>query len=318
MSEDTTKRVLLRNFRAALQRRDGAGAADVFARLQELDPLGLVTRGCEVELALASDRVAEARALADTLVQLHPASPRAHWLAGRVAYRQRDWSAAALHFRESDLLHGSDRCKHMLGKALCNTPALDEAEAILVALQPRIEGVALDLAWLDERRGDLARALDRVEAFLRRRPDDPRALDARTRLQARRLDPVEVQEEVEGLEALGEAIDADTLARFAEVALAQGDAQRVRDLVAPRLPSLSPRDAQRLGWVAYKAMAWDLAADLMLRALPERATDPRFLNALQTAARNGGRLPELREAYDALAPRFKPLYGRLRKLFGAS
>jgi tetratricopeptide (TPR) repeat protein len=318
MSEDTTRRVLLRNFRAALQRGDRAGAADVLTRLQELDPLGLATRGCEVELALASDRVAEAKALADTLVQLHPGSPRAQWLAGRVAYRRRQWSAAAEHFRESDLLHGSDRCKQMLGKALANTTALDEAEAILVALQPGIDGVALDLAWVDERRGDLDRALDRVEAFLRRHPDDARARQARARLQARQLDPAEVADEVEGLDALGEAIDADTLARFAEVALAQGDAQRVRDLVGPRLSSLSPRDAQRLGWVAYKAMAWDLAADLMLRALPERASDPKFLNALQTAARNGGRLAELREAYEALAPRFKPLYGRLRRLFGGS
>lgn len=197
---------------------------------------------------------------------------------------------------------------------MTNHGAFDEAEAILVALRERRPACLLDLSWLEERRGDLARALAHVEAHLRLHPDDAAAARTAARLKAKLLDAAQVLDEVDSLVALGEPVGIGTLERFVGVAAARGEIDRVRAVLEPRLATLTASEAVTLGYAAYHAMAWDLAADLMILGVAARGDDPKFVSSLEKAAKNSGRVEEVCAAYDAAGSRYGWLYGRAKKL----
>jgi predicted Zn-dependent protease len=65
-------------------------AEDVLTRLKQEDPLSQETRGFELELHLAANRLAEAKELGRQLRRLFPQSARIFYLSGKSAYRLKD------------------------------------------------------------------------------------------------------------------------------------------------------------------------------------------------------------------------------------
>ena len=144
-------------------------AEDILIRLKQEDPLGQETRGFELELCLNSNRLAEASALARQLCRLFPESARIFFLAGKVAYRLKDYKEAQSCFRESHRLFPNWRTQWWLGKTLTQAGQFEEAESLLLSVRERNDSVLLDLAWLYERRNDLPGAFKAYEDFLKRR-----------------------------------------------------------------------------------------------------------------------------------------------------
>src|SRR5207249_7887387 len=103
-------------------------AEEILNRLKQEDPLSQETRGFELELCLNSNRLAEANALARQLCRLFPQSARILFLAGKVAYRLKDYKEAESHFRESHRVYPHWRNQYWLGKTLTQSGHLAEAE----------------------------------------------------------------------------------------------------------------------------------------------------------------------------------------------
>src|SRR5262245_30780148 len=110
--------VLRRTVAQKLASGEVAEAETVLERLEQEDPLGEETRAFRLELLSRTNRIAEALVLARQLVELFPASARIHYLAGRLAYGQRDYTAALRSFRESDRLAPHWRHRLAVGKTL--------------------------------------------------------------------------------------------------------------------------------------------------------------------------------------------------------
>lgn len=305
--------VLRRNLLRALHRGDPVAARQALERLQEEEPFARATRILELEVALAGHRDDEAEALAGQLLELFPDSPRVHYLAGRLAYRRKDYPRAAGHLAESDRLHPHGRTRHLLGKTLTQAGRLAEAEGILLDLVAERPQVRRDLAWLYERRGRFEAALEQLRRHLERFPQDDFAREHRLRLEARLADPDVVAEDVAGLEAVGEEVPAELLLVHCEELLAAGREAEVRRLIAGR-ESLPPRLAYRLGWSCYQAGRDQLAFELFRRELAGHLGDIKFLNAFEAAARRCGLTDEVAELYAAHAPEEPRLYGRIKRL----
>jgi tetratricopeptide (TPR) repeat protein len=319
VGEDNIKRVLRRNLEAAMRRGDLVEARAILARRQAIDPLSLETRGLELELLLEEGNLADAEALAAQLGGLFPASPRVHFLAGRLDYKRKRWAAAAEHFRESDRLHPSPRAARWRGKALTEAGQLDDAEAILAPLAEENPRVLQDLAWLHERRGDVARAARTLDRYLERYPDNHFARESRLRLRARAATPEEIEEEVQGLGELGEPVAPALLEAHLDALLAQGRTADARRHVDERLAGgIEAPEATTLGWVCYKRLAYDLAVALFARSLPRSAGDPKLISALEAAARRAGRVDDVVALYEQLAVDDRRFYGRARRLRGAA
>ena len=86
-----TVTALRENMRRALGDGRLPEAEDILARLKQEDPLSPETRGFELEISLNSGRLAEANTLARQLSRLFPQSGRIVFLAGKVAYRLKDY-----------------------------------------------------------------------------------------------------------------------------------------------------------------------------------------------------------------------------------
>ena len=319
MDEDNIKLVLARNLATALRRGDFAEARDILARRKAIDPLSLETRGLELELLLEEGKLDDAEALAGQLGGLYPASPRVHFLAGRLDYKRKRYAAAAEHFEESARLHPSWRAARWRGKALTELGHLDDAEAILVPLAESQTVVLRDLAWLYDRRGDVARAGRTLDRYLERRPDDRLAKAHRLKLRAREATPQEIEEEVQGLGELGEPVAPALLEAHVDALLADGRTADARHHIDERLAgSIEPPEAASLAWVCYRRQAYDLAVALFARALPRYTGDAKLISALEAAARRAGRVDEVVVLYEKLALDDRRFYGRIRRLHGAA
>jgi tetratricopeptide (TPR) repeat protein len=246
------------------------------------------------------------------LIDRFPAKARIFWLAGRGAYARRDYPAAVSAFRESERLSSGVGARRWLGKALTQLGALDEAEAILCALPAGT--VSMDLAWLYERRGDLPRALKQIDKALAANPDDTYARRERQRLQAAATAPEEVFKEALLLRELGEALPVALLDSVFRHLLETGNTADARTFVHERLAELDDKASTRLGWIAYKAEALDLACDLFKRSFARNRSDTKFLQSYERAARNAGRLDELARACEEHAPEVPALWGRAKRL----
>jgi len=300
-------------FRALRERRldDAAGAV---AALRAEDPLSVETRGLELELLLLRGRTEEAGALAEQLRVLFPRSSRVQYLAGRAAYKRRDYARAEECFRESNALHPHWKARRWLGRSLSQGSRLDEAEAVLLELSREHPVCHRDLAWIFERRQELERALEALDLYAEACGEDDALRAARERLAARRLDPGELIDEVETLEALGEELGDELVPEVFAALLSRAEEPKARELALSRLDRLHPSKVVSMGWAARDNLAWDLATDLFLHAFSHIRANMKMLACLEKCARSSARLAEVVEAYEEHAPAQPSLYGRARNL----
>ena len=315
---DTTHIAVIKAIRANLKRalrvRHYTPAEALLEQLKNEDPLSLETRGLELEYLLAVNRRSEASSLALQLLELFPDSARIHYLAARVFYQAKDYRRAQIHFREAERLYPHWITRRWLGKTLTQQGQFEEAEAMLIDLPAAHPQVNLDLAWLYERRDDPQRALQYLNDYLVWRPEDNFAKAQRLRLQATRLTPEELVEEVNTLRALDEPVPAELLATYVQRLLETGQSAAVRQFIDQQRPHWDTQVAASIAWVCHHLQAYDLALRLFLQALPTHTHEYKYLSALEFAAGQCRRIDDVIEAYEALVTQEKRLYGRIKTL----
>src|SRR5262245_2982985 len=180
---------LRENMRRALTEARLQDAEDILTRLKQEDPLSQETRGFELELCLNSNRLSEANVLARQLCRLFPESARIFFLAGKLAYRLKDYKEAESCLRESHRLFPNWRTLWWLGRALTQSGNFDEAESLLISVRDRHDNVLLDLAWLYDRKNDSSSALKYYEEFLAIHPNHSFAIEQQLRVKADIAEP---------------------------------------------------------------------------------------------------------------------------------
>ncbi len=235
MTERAIIKVLRRNLRQCLQRRQLDEAWALLQQLQGEEPLAVETRGFEVELLMAAERWQEARTLLGQLLPLFPESARIHYLAGRVDYHDKDYRRARGHFTESDRIHSHWLAQRWLGKVLTQLGEHARAEALLVDLAASHPAVKIDLAWLYERSNQIDAALKCLQEYLAIRPDDSFALDQQRRLRARLQTPAALVEEMDALRELGEPMPAALLPAYVQGLLETSRGAAAREFVAAQV-----------------------------------------------------------------------------------
>jgi tetratricopeptide (TPR) repeat protein len=306
--------VLRRSARRAIADDRLDEADGIVRRLKELEPMAVETRALELELLVRGGRHDDAENLAAQLVERFPDSPRVLYLAGRVAYLRKEYPSAERRLLESDRLDSHPWTRRLLGKTLTQMGRLDEAEAILLELAPAEPACLKDLAWLHERRGDPARAAERLEAYLATRPDDAAARAHLRRVRAASLDPGDMLREVEGMLELGETVPENLWPAYCEAALRLARRDPVAAVVRERLPALEIGVATGIAWVCYRMQAYDLAFEAFRTQFERGARDFKLLNAFEAAARRAGRLEKIAALYAEHAPAEPRLYGRIKRL----
>ena len=289
-------------------------ADEILSRLKQEDPLSAETRGFELELFLSANRLAEAKALARQLCRLFPESGRIIFLAGKVAYRLKDYDEAESHFRESHRVYPHWRTQYWLGKTLTQSGRFDEAEALLLAARERTPTAVLEIAWLYERRNDLQQALKAYDEFLAIHPGHALATERRMRVRARMLEPEVLIEEVGTLAELGEEIPSSLFPEYVQRLFDSGQTLAARDQVTMRMPALDPKTGAQVAWICYRAKAYDLACSLFLAFVRTNLSYYKYLNALESAAVKCGRVSQVLEAYQSYAAEAPALYGRSKSL----
>jgi tetratricopeptide (TPR) repeat protein len=305
---------LQRNLRQALNQNHADEAAEILDRLKKEDPLSLETRGFELEFYLKSNRLSEAESLARQLCHLFPQSARIFLLAGKVAYRQKRYLEAEARFRESHRIFPHWRTAHWLGKTLTQSGKLEEAEPLLLGVVEHSGNARLDLAWLYERRNDFDGALKQYDAFLEHNPAHTFAIEQQKRLKAKILDPEALIEEVDALAEWGEQIPDALFSELVEKLFQTGDSLRARAEITARLGKFDTRLGVRVAWVCHKYQAYDLALSLFQAFLPANLSNYKYLRALESAAARCHRVPQVIEAYRALAGQAPHLHGRIKSL----
>jgi tetratricopeptide (TPR) repeat protein len=305
---------LRENLRRALSQRNLADAEEILTRLKHEDPLSQETRGFELELCLESSRLREADVLARQLCRLFPESGRIAHLAGKVAYRLKNYKAAESHFRESHRIYPHWRNQYWLGKTLTQSGHLDEAESLLLAAREQTPNALLELAWLYERRNDLPAALKACEDFLAVHPDHSFAAQQRVRIRGLMLEPESLIEEVDALADLGETIPAALIPEYIQKLFETGQTLAAREKITTNLAEWDAKTGLRVAWVCYRAGAYDLACTIFLKYLPENLSYHKYLTALESAGAKCGRIPQVIEAYRSYTDQIPSLHGRVRSL----
>jgi tetratricopeptide (TPR) repeat protein len=299
---------------SALKKGDLSEAALLLERLQQEDPLSVSTRGLELEYLLRCERLREASSLAEQLLRLFPSSPRIHYLAGRVAYRRKEYRQATECFRESLRIRPGWQSSWYLAKALTQLAEFDEAALLLEALLPDHPECYQDLAWLCERQEKPEAALAALENYLRAFPQSEWAKAQQVRLRARIMDPQELVNETRSVMEFGEELAESLVPQFLEALFRTGQLAQARQFLAERGRSLSTQGAASSGWTCYRYQAFDLAMDLFVPAFAAQRGNVKFLSAIEFAAARSGRLPELIRLYETHAGDDRRLFGRLRNL----
>ena len=307
-------RVLAHNLTRALKEGRLDEAAGLLDRLKVEAPLDIKTRGLEFEYLIERRRFTEADELGKQLLHLFPESSRILFLAGRLAYRKKDYRGAVNHFRESNRLHPHWRSTWWLGKALTQANQLDEAQALLESVRDRNMFVIQDLGWLFERKKELERALECYESIVDKIEDPSFLRNNIDRVRAQLIDPDEMVEEFEQLAEFGEAIPDHLLADYVRNLFAAGRTEEAREAVRSRMDDVDAKTAVSVAWACHHFKACDLAFVLFIRHLEKNMYGDRFLSALEYDARMCHRIPELINAYKPLADRHKGFYGRIKKL----
>ncbi len=305
---------LQHNLRQSLSKGRMGEAENILARLKKEDPLSPTTRGFELEFYLNSNRLAEADVLAEQLCRLFPESARIIFLTGKLAYRRKHYEEAEAHFRDSLRLYPHWQTQQWLGKTLTQEGKFAEAESLLLLVREHHRYALLDLAWLYERRNDLAAALKAYNDFLAEHPGSSHASEQRMRIRAKMLEPEELMNEVETLTDLGEAIPASLFPEFVQKLFETGQSPKAREEIMARINGMDAKVAVQVAWVCYKAQAYDLACTLFLTHIGSNKSNYKYLAALESAADKCNRLPEVAAAYRAYLPEARQFYGRWKSL----
>ena len=308
------KKVLQRNLFTSLRKSDFEEASKLLVALRDEDPLSVETRGLELEFLIGSKRYNEAEPLAKQLVELFPSSARILYLAGRLAYRLKQYTIALAHFRESERIHPHGFTSLFLGKTLTQVGEFDEAESILIPLVSEYPMARLDLSWLYERKGEFERALGEIEKYLEKHPDEEFARGQQQRLRAKCLGPEEIIDEVDSLREHGEEVDENVLPEYIEGLLRAGQGVKARTAIENVEDRFAPHTIVRIGWNCYRLQAYDLALQMFKIAFPRNLGNAKFLSALERSAQRCGRMEDLSNLYEQHAPEEPRLYGRLRRL----
>jgi len=300
--------------RRALKQGKLEDAQDILTRLKQEDPLSQETRGFELEFCLESNCLFEAKTLARQLCRLFPESGRIAFLAGKVAYRLKNYKEAESHFRESHRIYPHWRTQYWLGKTLTQSGRLEEAESLLMTAREQTANALLELAWLYERKKDYQAALKAYEEFLAVYPEHSFAIEQRVRIKGSMLDPESLIEELDTLTGLGEDIPAPLFPEYLQKLFETGQTLAARDQITAKLNALDARTVSRVAWVCYRAGAYDLACTLFLKNVPANLSSYKYLNALESAAAKCSRVPQIIEAYSSYAAEIPSLHGRVRSL----
>ena len=314
MVESPTINAMRRNLRQALRRRHLEDAAAILERLRLEDPISVETRGGELEFLILSGRLEEALPLARTLEENFPASPRIHYLVGRLHYQRRDYENATESFRESTALAAHWKTRQWLGKSLTQLGRFEDAESTLLEIVEEHPNVLTDMAWLYERMGEIPRAIRTLEKYLKFYPEDEFAGASLQRLRARSMDREHLIEEVQTLKELEEEIPETVHAEYLLSIIESGDIPQFRKMMPDLKTRLPEKTLTSLGWSCHRARTPDLAFELFCRVFGRNHRSPKFLAALESDARRAGRIPELLELYREFAPKYPPLYGRAKSL----
>jgi tetratricopeptide (TPR) repeat protein len=305
---------LRENMRRVLNEGRLEEAEEILTRLKLEDPLSQETRGFELELSLDSNRLVEANRLACQLCRLFPQSGRIAFLAGKVAYRLKNYKQAELHFRESNRIYPHWRNQYWLGKTLTQSGHLEEAESLLLEARERTANALLELAWLHERRNELQAALKAYDEFLTIHPDHSFAAEQRLRVRANLLEPESLIDEVGTLAELGEDVPLTLFPEYVQKLFDTGRTLEAREQIIARMGTLDAKTGSRMAWVCYRAKAYDLACTLFLAHLRHNLSYYKYLNALESAAVRSGRMDQLLAAYRSFTAEAPSLHGRLRRL----
>ena len=289
-------------------------AEDILTRLKQEDPLSQETRGSELELSLNLNRLGEAKALARQLCRLVPQSGRIFFVAGKVAYRLKDYKEAESRLQESHRIYPHWRTQYWLGKTLTQLGRLDEAESLLLPARERTANALLELAWLYERRNDLQAALKAYDDFLAAHSGHSFAMEQRLRIKARMVEPESMIEELDTLAELGEAIPEALFPDYVQKLFETGQTVRAREEIIAKMREPDLKTGSRLAWICYGAKAYDLACTLFLAHLQTNLSYYKYLNALESAAAKCGRIPLVLEAYRSYAAETPSLLGRSKWL----
>jgi hypothetical protein len=174
--------------------------------------------------------------------------------------------------------------------------------------------VLCDLAWLYERKADLEGALRAYDEFLSIHPEDRYAGEQRVRLKARRMEPEALIEEIQALKELGEEVPAAMLGEYLGRLFESGQGPEARREIMARKDDMDARLGVGVGWICYRAQAYDLACMFFLSHLQENLNNVKFLAALEAAAAKCNRIPQVLEAYRHHLSQAKHLYGRYKLL----
>jgi tetratricopeptide (TPR) repeat protein len=305
---------LKRNIRQWLHQNNLAAAEGGLAELKQLDPLNLQTRGLELEYLLNAGHYQDAENLAAQLIQLFPASSRIHYLAGRVAYKQKNYDSALSALEESFRLYPHWRTERYIGKTCTQSGDFDRAESHLLNLSSEHPLCLLDLAWLYERKQQYSRARTMLEQYLQYKPEDAFAKQQQQRLQAHALPPEQIRDEVETLSDFNEVIPIGLHCEYVRNLLTQGKGKILRQWLSPRIDNIERKDALQLGWVCYKLKAYDLAYTLFIRDFEKQYDNFKYQTALELSAQKSGQLDQLINLYEQYTETDKRFYGRLKRL----
>jgi len=305
---------LKRNIKLSLRQKDLTRAKEGLEELKRLDLLAKETRGLELEYLIDIEHFQEAGTLATQLVNLFPASSRIQFLAGRLAYRQKDYARALPFFEESYRLHPSWRSEWFIGKTQTQAGNFDAAEPLFLRLISEHPTCLKDLAWLYERKNELARAQSVVNQYLRNFPRDAFAKQQLQRLQAHALPVADILDEVETLCSFDEDIPVALLTEYVETRLTRGEGDALRKWLLPRIEKMNAREAQSVGWVCYRLNAFDLSFELLLKNFTAQSGNFKYLGALESSAEKSGQVERLIELYEQYADEDKRFYGRIKRL----
>ncbi len=305
---------LKRNIKLSLRKKDLSRAKEELEELKKLDLLSLETRGLELEYLVDIGHFQDAGTLSTQLVNLFPASSRIQFLAGRLAYRQKDYVRALPFFEESYRLHPSWRSEWFIGKTQTQAGNFAAAEPLFLRLTSEHPACLKDLAWLYERKNEFTRAEDVITQYLKYFPRDAHAKQQLQRLQAHALPVEDVLDEVETLSSFDEEIPVALLTEYVETRLIRGEGDAVRKWLLPRIGKLNARDAQSVGWACHRLNAFDLSFELLLKNFTHQSGNFKYLGALESSAEKSGQIERLIELYEQYAGEDKRFYGRIKRL----
>lgn len=307
-------RVLKRNIAQWIRHKDWQHATEGLTELQHLDPLAVETRGLELDFLVARHQNQDAQVLAGQLVHLFPESSRIQYLAGLIAYRNKEYPQALGAFEQSHRLYVNWRTERYMGKTLTQMGVFDRAEPLLLRLLPSHPICLLDLAWLYERKQRFSQAQKMTRQYLDHFPDNNYANKQLQRLQAHVLSSEQVLEEVETLNDFDQKVPIGLLEEYIKVKLSRGEGEALRHWLLQKISDMDSAEALQLGWVCHHRKAYDLAFVLFIKDFAGQCGKHKYRAALELAADRAGKLEQLINIYEQSAEDDKRFYGRATQL----